>query len=458
MTPLIALLVWPAVVVMLVSRLSRQRAILWSLMGAFLLLPVGVGIDPPLLPTLDKVSIPSLVILLMLMARREAPYKPSVKSPVIRLFLVLILVQPVLSALSNGDRVFIDGLAFRGFSLYDAGSILMRAYIMILPFVFGYKYLSKPEHHRSVLWIFVVSGVFYAILAFLELRIGPRLHIIIYGYFQHDWIQMLRDGGIRPILFLPHALWVAFFLMTTVIAALVLWKVKRSFLMLVAALFILVAIVFGKSLGGLMFAAVLGPLVLFTGVKWQVRVAAALALLAMLYPALRGAGVLPVHELADYIKGFNAERAASLQFRLDNEDLLLDHANTRPLLGWGGVGRNLRYHENGENVIVDGYWVIMIGQNGWIGYLARFGLLGWPLLVLYRSLRHHKPDAATAGLAVILAANMIELLPNSTLTPFTWLLAGCVLGYAEKSAASVKSEQPTPTEPVRKRPRTVLSS
>ena len=36
-----------------------------------------------------------------------------------------------------------------------------------------------------------------------------------------------------------------------------------------------------------------------------------------------------------------------------------------------------------------------------------------------------------AALALIISANIVELLPNATLTPWTWLLAGALLGRSE---------------------------
>jgi len=39
---------------------------------------------------------------------------------------------------------------------------------------------------------------------------------------------------------------------------------------------------------------------------------------------------------------------------------------------------------------------------------------------------------ATAGLCLVLAVNLIDLIPNSGLTPLTWLIAGSVLGYWER--------------------------
>ena len=45
----------------------------------------------------------------------------------------------------------------------------------------------------------------------VEVRLSPQINTWIYGFFQHDFIQMMRYGGFRPIVFLPHGLWVAFF-------------------------------------------------------------------------------------------------------------------------------------------------------------------------------------------------------------------------------------------------------
>ena len=36
-----------------------------------------------------------------------------------------------------------------------------------------------------------------------------------------------------------------------------------------------------------------------------------------------------------------------------------------------------------------------------------------------------------AALALMLAANLLDLLPNATLEPLTWLMAGALLGQAE---------------------------
>lgn len=57
-------------------------------------------------------------------------------------------------------------------------------------------------------------------------------------------------------------------------------------------------------------------------------------------------------------------------------------------------------------------------------------------------------------MALILVFNLFDLLPNSPLTPMTWLLAGALLGHAESRTA--QSAAPDPARPRRKPIETIL--
>ena len=66
-----------------------------------------------------------------------------------------------------------------------------------------------------------------------------------------------------------------------------------------------------------------------------------------------------------------------------------------------------------------------------IGFIGEFGLLGVSVLFAAKALRsgHSLRHAILlAGLALLVSANIVELLPNSTLSPWTWLLVGTLLG------------------------------
>jgi len=239
--------------------------------------------------------------------------------------------------------------------------------------------------------------------------------------------------------FMPHGLWVAFFAVLCAVSALYFAREaipqERTKKVLIA-LYLVVMVWLCKSMGPRMILLALAPLVVFFSAKMHLRVAGALAAVTMIYPLLRGAGMVPTGLWVDYLYQTNPERAQSLEFRFDNEDLLLAHAWEKPLVGWGGWGRNLiRDPMSGEIVTIsDGMWVIVIGQYGWLGYLGTFGLLCLPLFALYWAYRR-VPSAQVplpVGVcALMLGANLVDLLPNATLVPLTWLLAGALLGHAE---------------------------
>ena len=70
----------------------------------------------------------------------------------------------------------------------------------------------------------VVAGLAYSVPMLIEVRLSPQINIWVYGFFQHNFDQMMRYGGFRPIVFLPHGLWVAFFALMALVAAVGLWR------------------------------------------------------------------------------------------------------------------------------------------------------------------------------------------------------------------------------------------
>ena len=185
------------------------------------------------------------------------------------------------------------------------------------------------------------------------------------------------------------------------------------------------------------------PVILFAPPRLQVLVAAVFAGMVLTYPMLRGAGLVPTDAIHTLAQSVSEERAGSLKYRLDNEDMLLARANEKPLAGWGSWGRNRVYDpETGRDLsVTDGLWVIMIGSFGWIGYVAQFGLLTMPLLILARR-RGAEIAPVTAGIAVLTAAALIDLIPNATLTPVTWIVAGALAGQAIRTGSPRAGSSP----------------
>ena len=183
------------------------------------------------------------------------------------------------------------------------------------------------------------------------------------------------------------------------------------------------------------------PLVRLTRPRLQLRIAMILATFAVVYPSLRAADLVPTNYIVDAATFISEERAGSLEFRFDHEQQLLDRASQRILFGWGRCGRSRLFDEYGNDVsVTDGRWIITLGQFGLLGFLAEFGLLALTVFRAASALRfaESERDGIFLGaLALIIAVTMIDLLPNASLSPWTWLLAGALLGRTEtlRSAA-----------------------
>jgi hypothetical protein len=260
---------------------------------------------------------------------------------------------------------------------------------------------------------------------------------MIYGYFPSDWRQQKRLGGFRAVVFLKHGLWVAIYMAMATASAVAMWRINADMkkpggpkhFMLFVALF--VALVLCKSFGAILLVVMMIPVIAFLSPRKIMLICAVFGTIVLTYPAARGLGAIPIEKTIAMAESISAERAESLAFRVRNEELLLEHAAQRPLFGWGSWGRSLVFGEDGsKKTIQDGIWIIIIGQHGWLGYIATFGLLVLPMLSL--ALFHSKKvSIATAGLAAVSIINMIDMLPNSSLTPVPWLIAGALWGRLE---------------------------
>jgi hypothetical protein len=287
----------------------------------------------------------------------------------------------------------------------------------------------------------------------LEVRLSPQLHTWIYGFFPHSFAQQMRFGGFRPVVFLMHGLEVAMFTAMALVATVAVARAgagrDRSSAG-IAAVWLAFVLILCKTFGAILLALVFVPLAALAGARQKLLVIGALAAVILFYPAVRGADLIPMDMMVAAARIVDEERAGSLAFRVDNEDVLLDHANRRPVFGWSGWGRGRVYDaETGQDIsVTDGRWIITVGIYGWFGYLAEFGLLTVPLILVVARLRSSSaatPNPYTTGLALVLTINLIDLIPNSWLTPLTWLIAGALLGAAERLAAA----QPDAAAPAR---------
>ena len=125
----------------------------------------------------------------------------------------------------------------------------------------------------------------------------------------------------------------------------------------------------------------------------------------------------------------NDDRAQSLEFRFQNEDLVVVRARQALLTGWGGFGRGHIYDAYGEPVsVMDGYWLIMFAYRGLLGLISLYlALLLAPTVALVRfaGRKWSFVDVAPAiALAVALVLFAIDTLLNAMLNAIYPLALG----------------------------------
>lgn len=434
------LLSWPLLSIFLYSTQPLNRAILWTILGGEFLLPVGsLGKIAPGIPSIDKVFIPNLAALLGCAIFGRQPLRFFNRLGVAELFLSMLILGPFITSVMNDDMVFTGGVPKPALTLYDAAAAVETALVMLLPFFVGRQFLRKAADSEELLRILVIAELLYSIPTLLEIRLSPQLHYWFYGYPAGDFLQQIRNGGYRPMVFIGHGLVTAFFLMAAVLAAAALGRARvRVAPAPPTALtgYLGVVLVLSNSLGALMYAVGLSPVILMAKPRLQMRLAVILATFALLYPMTRMTDLVPTATLLDWFGSYSAEREQSLGFRFMQEGELLKRASERLVFGWGGYSRNHIYDiDSGNDIsVTDGIWIILLGTLGVFGFIGHFGLLTLPIYNLagaFRLSTSERDRLILSATTLIMAINVVDLLPNSPLTPWTWLMCGSLLGRSE---------------------------
>lgn len=445
------LMIWPVIMVVLFKKLSPDRALVWSFLGAFMLLPPEVYIDLPLIPTLNKYTLPSIVALVLCLTMVDQKIRIFPASRLVTILMVGFVLSPIVTVLSNREPVFWGVVVLPGLSIKDAISVVLTNGITLIPFILGFNLLSTRQARRAFLTAYMTAGLIYSLPILLEVRVSPQINNWVYGYFPELFVQQIRFGGYRPMVFMGHGLVVAFFTLMAILSAAVLGSGsgddKRARYLAILA-YLLVVLILCKTVGVILFAILFLPVILFAGPRLKGWAMLACAVFVLTYPVLRATDAIPVDRMVSYAALIQAERAQSLEYRFDNEKRLLDHAAKKPVAGWGYWNRNRVFDEiTGRDLTVpDGYWIIIIGVVGWIGYVCVFGLLTYPLLRLWGQRKNPATvgdEHIVYGIALMLGVNLLDLIPNSTINYMTWTLAGLLLAC---SIQTVRADADTETE------------
>jgi hypothetical protein len=436
----LALILWVPICLLAFVFLRPHVAATVALLGSSLLLPEIVAFDLPGVPPIGKREMGCLAALLgtALVARRPI-IRPARAGWPLDLACLVLVASGVATALANGDPVRVGPRVAKGLDLWEgistAGGELL---FTVTPFLLG-RALIRTRHALSdLLVVIVVLALGYALLILFEVRMAPKLHREIYGFNVQKTLTTRRLGGYRPTVFMVHGLALATFVLSALVASVALWKagirLDRRVPPGPVAVFLGLVFLACRSMTQYLYGLVMVPVALFGRPRAQLSVAALIAAVVLFYPTLRSSGLLPTQELLGLARWADLPRLESLESRFLQEDLMLEKALERPLFGWGSSGRRRVYVEDEERILVsDGFWIIVLGQRGVVGFLCVFTLLLYPVFSAWRRFpalpAGHR--SLVAALALVIAINAFDFLPNGFHYPHHMFLSGSLVGALE---------------------------
>lgn len=432
---------WIPVVLILFSRMEPRRAAAVAFVVGWMFLPV-VAYRLNGLPDYTKTTATCLGILLgAFLYDRNTLLAFRLK--LVDVPMLLWCSSPFLSSVANGLGAY-DGIS----------STMYQSIAWGLPYFIARIYFSDREALVILARTVFIGGLIYIPLCLFEMKMSPQLHRITYGYHQHSFLQTMRGNGFRPMVFMEHGLMTSMWMITASLIGLWLAFAKelpgRIFslpLVPILALLLLTTLLM-KSTGSALLLLI-GLLFLYLSNK--LKSAVLIWLLLLIPPAYivaRTSALWSGENLSSLVaEKFSEERGQSLQFRFDNETILVDKALEGTIFGWGGWNRSRVFDDTGKDIsVTDGLWIITLGTRGIYGLGLVLLVVQLPmLLLLYRSSPgqwHTREYAPAAVLSIILSLYMVDNLLNAMVNPIFMLFNGGVCGLlAQPQDASARLPQ-----------------
>ncbi len=406
-----------------------KRAVLWSLFLAFLFLPMA-RYPLPGFPDYTKTTATVGAIfagIILFDLSRITSFRPRwFDLP----YVAFTFVAPFGASISN-DLGPYDGVS----------ESIMWIATWLLPYLIGRMYFTTIEDVRTIVICMIFGALAYVPICLFEIRFSPQLHNWIYGFHQHHFGHAIRAGGFRPRGFMQSDLLTGMWMCSGAMICFWVWRSgqplqlgKFSISGWIATPMLAATALLSKTVGA--FILNVGALGVLLGC-WllQTRIfMIALIVSAPMYMLVRANGLWDVQNVIEFARSINPDRAQSLEFRIDNETILLEKAMQRPIFGWGGWGRARVRNEWGSAVsVADGMWVILIGKCGIVG------LGGWVIglalpavLFVWRfppSTWWTRTVAPLAAGAAVLSVYQLDCLLNAMENPINLLLAGTMMSY-----------------------------
>ncbi|AFZ08053.1 hypothetical protein Osc7112_3703 [Oscillatoria nigro-viridis PCC 7112] len=427
----------PAVFYLFV-RFPAQRAVIISFVAAWLFLPQA-SYPIPSLPPYTKITAACYGILLGTLIY-DTPRLTSFKPGWLDVPMLIYCLCPIVSQVSNGGS--------------PISPTVNQIVTWGLPYLLGRLYVGNLDGLRQLAIGVFAGGLAYIPFTLIEGVKGPILHQMIYGVNAfEDWGQARRLGGWRPVVFMQHGLMVGVWMMTAALVGVWLWQtgaIKKFMGRNIKTLAIILTIAFFlcRSTGAYSLF-VMGLLVLFSA-KWFRTSLPLLFIIGYIvfYLYMAVSGQFSSKDVIDFITQiFGEERAASLKFRFDNEEILGEKARQRFLFGWGDSGGNRVYDAYGKDIsVTDSLWIIAFGINGAVGLVSLFSSLLLPVIVFcvfkYPARTWSNPKVApAAALGVALTMYVFDCVLNAMTNPIFAMIAGGISGLVLKAPESLKAKK-----------------
>ncbi|MFH0974679.1 MAG: hypothetical protein V1874_02730 [Spirochaetota bacterium] len=412
---------WIPINIILFRKFTPQKAILISVIGGLLFLPV-IKLDIPMIYYGKNTAIAvSLLSGIGFSGKiRDMAFSPGwLDIPII----IWCIMSPFLSVLANDLGTYNAVAAVVQTSL-DYGVFYMA----------GRIFFSDKEALRLLCRGIIIGGLIYVPLVLFEVRMSPQLSRIIYGFTPTSFAELIRYGGFRPIVFMDHGLMVALWMTTAYIVSFWLLSTReiteiKKIPMIVIVILLLISTILCKCSAAIVYL-IFGTLGYYLKSK---RIFNILIIIIPVYILLRISGILPADTIIDYLsKIFNAERIESLSTRLQQEELFGIKALERPLLGWGWIERAWPINPlTGQNAIsmIDSVYLAVFSVRGYLGLLSLYSVL---LLGPWKVMKSRTASIDAAVISLVLILFIIDTLLNGMINPVFILSSGALISFSEK--------------------------
>jgi hypothetical protein len=438
LTPLVPLMMfgWIAFSVYMFKKREPQDAAVYVVVGGVMFLPT-YSFPIPVLQDYDKIMAIAVSLLighLSCGARRR--YKAKFEA--IDVFiLVWCTFSPLATSLTNG------------LGLYDGLTNMLQNSISWGVFYFvGRKYFGDPASLRKIMMAMVIGALIYLPLILYEIRMSPQLSRIVYGFFPHSFLQHIRYGGYRPIVFMEHGLMVALWSGVAAVSAFWLWRSRAVTSIKKVPMILITVILVGetflcKSSGAIVL---MGAGIALFLIIWKTKSPAIINILMALtygYIAVRATNLLPISDVNKFLsKYFNQERVDSFFWRLREEDLFGAKTRQQPLFGWGQFGRGWPLDPaTGKKSInfIDAFWLLNFNTYGLVGLASSFLAICAGPMRMIKAFSNRRVAASAEGrerfadciaLSLIIALFLVDCISNAMFNPVYILATGALVSAA----------------------------